>query len=411
MTPEGLPRDDRYVNGPAEVRTDWLRVGEHRVRREVSEYWTSAQRQSHSLHEVSYRACFKAELPRYFIERYSAEGDVVYDPFMGRGTTLLEAALKGRVPEGNDVNPLAEILLRPRLEPPTLEAVAARLGELDWDRGAPLDLDLSMFYHPETLGRLAALRAYLLERAASGELDFIDRWIRMVATNRLTGHSPGFFSVYTMPPNQAVSAESQVKINRRRNQRPEDAYKDVPALILRKSKALLKDVTPLERLLLDEVAAGARLHCCDVRDTKAIEAESVALVVTSPPFLNVVQYAKDNWLRCWFNGIDAEAVAEAITTPRSVRDWSQVMFDCLLELRRILRPGGRIAFEVGEVTGGDGEVRLDEIVAPLGIEAGLGCERILINEQSFTKTANCWGVKNNRKGTNTNRIVLLRKPS
>jgi hypothetical protein len=35
---------------------------------------------------------------------------------------------------------------------------------------------------------------------------------------------------------------------------------------------------------------------------------------------------------------------------------------------------------------------------------------LLINSQQFTKTAACWGVDNNRKGTNTNRIVLFRRP-
>ena len=48
----------------------------------------------------------------------------------------------------------------------------------------------------------------------NGLEDNIDRWIRMVATNRLTGHSPGFFSVYTLPPNQAASQNSQIKINK-----------------------------------------------------------------------------------------------------------------------------------------------------------------------------------------------------
>lgn len=54
----------------------------------VNEYWTARQRQSHALHEVSYRACFKAELPRFFIGRLTEPGEVVYDPFMGRGTPL-----------------------------------------------------------------------------------------------------------------------------------------------------------------------------------------------------------------------------------------------------------------------------------------------------------------------------------
>jgi hypothetical protein len=34
---------------------------------------------------------------------------------------------------------------------------------------------------------------------------------------------------------------------------------------------------------------------------------------------------------------------------------------------------------------------------------------VMVNDQAFTKTANCWGVSNNRRGTNTNRIVVLRR--
>ena len=84
----------------------------------VNEFWTARQRQAHSLHEISYRACFKPQLPRFFIERLTAPGEIVYDPFMGRGTTPLEAALLGRVPFGNDVNPLSIVMARPRLRPP-----------------------------------------------------------------------------------------------------------------------------------------------------------------------------------------------------------------------------------------------------------------------------------------------------
>ena len=74
------------------------------------ELWTSRQRQASSIHEISYRACFKPQLPAYFIERLTDEGDVVYDPFSGRGTTAVEAALRGRSVIANDVNPLSAIL-------------------------------------------------------------------------------------------------------------------------------------------------------------------------------------------------------------------------------------------------------------------------------------------------------------
>ena len=73
------------------------------VRAFTNEFWTARQRAAHSLHEISYRACFKPQLPRFFIDRLTVPGDIVYDPFMGRGTTLIEAALMGRRPYGCDV--------------------------------------------------------------------------------------------------------------------------------------------------------------------------------------------------------------------------------------------------------------------------------------------------------------------
>ena len=79
-----------------------------------------------------------------------------------------------------------------------------------------------------------------------------------------------------------------------------------------------------------------------------------------------------------------------------------------LELSRVLAAGGHIAFEVGEVHGG--KLRLEEAVVPCGLAAGLELELIMINQQEFTKTAHCWEVTNNAGGTNTNRIVLFRKP-
>src|SRR5881628_1355267 len=140
----------------------------------VNEFWTARQRQAHSLHEISYRACFKPQLPRFFIERLTKPGERVYDPFMGRGTTPLEAALLGRIPLGCDVNPLSITLTRPRLRPPLLEEVASRLRDINFaDAGEQPD-DLLAFYHPSTLRQISALRKYLHSRRDSGALDAVD---------------------------------------------------------------------------------------------------------------------------------------------------------------------------------------------------------------------------------------------
>lgn len=385
--------------------TEWSSAdgAKREVQTFINEFWTPKQRAANSLHEISYRACFKPQLPRFFIERLTAPGDLVYDPFMGRGTTAIETALLGRVPAGCDINPLSVVLTRPRLNPPALEEVARRLREIDLSCEREYPEDLLVFFHPETLTEIMSLRKYLLERQAAGALDSVDEWIRMVAVNRLTGHSPGFFSVYTLPPNQATSVKAQRKINADRNQTPPRRH--VADIIQRKSRFLLADCDPALRRTLRSAFSEALLLTGSADLTPQIRAESVALVVTSPPFLDVVNYAGDNWLRCWFVGINAEEVP--ITTPKKLEDWQAAMTAVFRELRRVLRPGGHVAFEVGEVRAGT--VKLEEAVLPCGEAAGLQPECVLINDQKFTKTANCWGVDNGAKGTNTNRIVLFRK--
>lgn len=359
-----------------------------------NEFWTARQRQAHSVHEVSYRACFKPQLPDFFIQRLTVVGDTVYDPFMGRGTTPVQAALRGRIGAGNDVNPLSVLLTRPRINPPSLFEIRNRLDEITLVREPIEHEELLAFYHPETLADIEALRRYFLERDASGQGDIIDDWLRMVAINRLTGHSSGFFSVYSMPPNQAVSVAGQRKINVKRNQSP--PARDVKEIIFKKTRSLFRDTVPSN--------GKAILLTGDASASKMPDA-SVDLVVTSPPFLDIVQYASDNWLRCWFAGIVADDVN--IAMHKKADDWKGFTHRVLADLSRVTKSGGHIAYEVGEVRGGT--IELDRIVLEAAKELPLEPLGVVVNVQEFTKTANCWGVSNNAKGTNSNRIVVFNR--
>ncbi|MCA3594189.1 MAG: site-specific DNA-methyltransferase [Methylobacterium sp.] len=363
----------------------------------VNEFWTAGQRQSHSIHEISYRACFKAQLPAFFISRLTRPDDRVYDPFMGRGTTLVEAALLGRRVAGNDINPLSKLLVRPRLKPLSLSAVAQVLDRVPWRQGVIEHPDLLVFFSENTLRQISALRRWLIDNAGNDrDVDPAADWVRMIALNRLTGHSPGFFSVYTLPPNQAVSVKAQMKINEKRSQVPPD--RDVKAIILKKTRTLLSDGGQRE-------SADAILSTASADDARDIPAQSVDLVVTSPPFLDIVQYAEDNWLRCWFADIDLSTVR--IAHHRTEANWSEMVRRTLIDLARIVKPGGHVAFEVGEVR--KGKVLLERLVWQAA--EGLPFEKlfVVVNSQEFTKTANCWGVSNNSGGTNTNRIVMLKR--
>ncbi|CAN5115646.1 DNA methylase [soil metagenome] len=364
----------------------------------TNEFWTAKQRDGHSIHEVSYRACYKPQLPRFFIERLTNKNDVVYDPFLGRGTTLIEANLLGRRVVGNDVNPLSEILTSPRLDLPHLFEIKDKLAEISLDKIDCESSELLVFFHPNTLSEILSWRNYFAERRENETFDKVDAWLEMVACNRLTGHSKGFFSVYTLPPNQAASVKSQAKINEKRNQIPE--YRNTKEIIYRKSHQLLRNKLPNS---FGKNPFQINIGSADF--TPEIENQSVDLIVTSPPFLDIVNYRQDNWLRMWFANV--EIAEDACWQIRSLDDWLDKMKSAFAEFYRVLKPSGVIAFEVGEIR--KGNLLLENEVAKVAIEVGFNVDCILINSQNFTKTANCWGVKNNEEGTNTNRIVVLTK--
>ena len=366
-----------------------------------NEFWTRRQRQGNSLHEISYRGCFKSELPEFFITRLTRAGDVVLDPFMGRGTTVLQAVLMERKAVGNDINPLGSMLLAPRINPPSIGQVENRLGQIDWESGKASHKELLAFFHPVTLAHMEALRTWLLAKQGNGTLDNPDSWIRMVAINRLTGHSSGFLSGYTLPPNQAVSIKAQLAINARLGLEP--PQRDVAEIILKKTRSLLKS-TPLDLCPVNQ-RCPVVLKTGYAADMNWLGNASIDLVVTSPPFLDVIDYAADNWLRCWFAGIDSTEID--ISLHRGQEAWIAMVGNALGELARVVRPGGHVAFEVGEIRGG--RVLLETLVwqAAERLEFDRLC--VVVNQQDFTKTSSLWGVDNGAKGTNSNRIVVLRR--
>jgi DNA modification methylase len=369
------------------------------------ELWTSTQRQMHSLHyAVSYRASFKPELPEFCIGRYSAPGDIVLDPFSGRGTTALQAALMGRVPYASDANPLATLLTAAKLQPAALDEVVLRLHEIDLLRPVPLQAYkemLSPFYHPDTYRELINLRLAIKNRP-----DRINKFIELLAISRLHGHSGGFFSVYSFPQ-ISIPPERQELINKKRRQEPE--YRPVIPRIIKKAAQSLRDGLHGE---FHTFADKGVVRRSDARSITWLQRNSVDLIVGSPPFLDKVDYLTDNWLEFWFSGISPRSFQNQMMMSASVDEWRSFIRDVLREALRVIKPNSFIILEVGEVETDEGTIYLDEV---LGEEAErirdtekfLRVEEVLVNQQSFSKLSNCFQVENNRKGTNSNRLVVL----
>src|SRR6187431_1863296 len=99
---------------------------------ELAPEWKDQQRLwGHAFHPMcSYLASFPAALTHAFIARYSRRGDVVLDPFSGRGTTPLQASAEGRIGVGNDLNPFAHLLTASKVEPATPAEARTRVAAL-----------------------------------------------------------------------------------------------------------------------------------------------------------------------------------------------------------------------------------------------------------------------------------------
>ncbi|MBL8020139.1 MAG: site-specific DNA-methyltransferase [Leptospirales bacterium] len=375
---------------------------------QTRELWTARQRQMHPIHyTVSYRGSFKPELPEFFIGRYLASPGVVLDPFGGRGTTAIQANLMGHTAIHNDLNPVSIFLASSRQTVPSLASLIDSVQSMDLESSlsptAEEEERLLPFFHKETLRELLCLKKALLANFDDPHF----RYIGVTALSRLHGHSDGFFSVYSFPQ-ISILPGAQRKNNARLGQKPE--YRNIRERIIRKMKRDLSVELPPG---YNESARKNLYLSCDSANLKGVRASTVDLVVTSPPFLDKVDYITDNWMRAWFLGVEDRVADIELSVTPSMEQWIGFMKSTFLEMGRVLKIGGRAVFEVGEVKSRSHLYNLEEVLAnllPLEVEGGrLVVDEILVNEQKFTKLSNCWDVANNEKGTNTNRCLVMKK--
>jgi site-specific DNA-methyltransferase (adenine-specific) len=252
----------------------------------------------------SYHGMFPAKLAHYFIQRYSHPGDIVLDPFSGRGTVPLQARVEGRRTITNDLSPLAYVLSRAKANPPSWMVINKHLDNLEkrYSRATTSEPDVSpdiaMLFHPNTLRQICYLRERLLSAPTyewSPEASMIAGALAgiMHGSHRRDGTSQ-YLSI-SMPNTFSMSPTYVEKFIREKNLIAPD--QDVFQCLRDK----------LARLYLDAVdGPDGQIFRADapVLMRNNIRAGSVDLVVTSPPYLQVVNYGTANWIRLWLLGID-----------------------------------------------------------------------------------------------------------
>lgn len=395
-----------------------------------------------SLHPMcSYLASFPASLAHAFIARYSRPGDVVLDPFSGRGTAPLQADAEGRIGVGNDLNPFAHLLTAAKVEPAAAAETRTRIAALrlawaadagDWlalgervaahprhpasrvpapgSGGGPdartesVPDEVALAFHPRTLGQLLLVRSQLRLD------DRVDRFLAGALAGILHGKTPSYLS--TVMPNTFSMAPRYVRdfVTRTGFRAPErDVFDALSAKLDRLYRQPLPAGTGLA-LHGDARSAGRRARV-------ALRARGLPdrarLVVTSPPYLRVLKYGYYNWLRTWLLGFDARAIDAELDDAHRRAPYLVFLREVLADLRPALTEDGIIVLVVGEVemdrgkpsTSGIGlaERVWAEAAYPAGYRlAGVVRDEVAPNR----KMTRLWGDEAGR-ATKTDRILVL----
>lgn len=377
----------------------------------------ASSRWGHSMHTMcSYHGMFPAKLAHYFVQRYTRPGDLVVDPFSGRGTVPLQARVEGRRTVGNDLSPLAYVLSSAKANPPTWIAVNRALDKLQKRYvGANEDPDVSpdikMLYHPTTLKQLCFIRRYLHSQA-------LLRWSpekRMIAgalagimhgAHRLDGSSQ-YLSI-SMPNTFSMSPSYVAKFIREKGlTAPEQ---DVFERIRDKLARLYLDAAEGPAGATFAADASALLTLGEIRPG------SVDLIVSSPPYLRVVNYATANWIRLWLLGVDEvgrergsgrkqmNGLLDHRHTYESYKDFTRKL---LFGIEQSLAPNGVAALVIGDVLepGKDNVPLAMQVWEDLRGETNLHLLRVIEDHISAEKkVSRIWG---DTKGQATDKDCVL----
>ena len=399
----------------------------------------------HAYHPMcSYLASFPAALAHAFIARYTRPGDVVLDPFSGRGTTPLQACAEGRIGVGNDLNPLAHVLTAAKIEPPAGRELEARLAGLRiaWSLEAPGWLDLAarvtagppgssraavpaagsdggpedgsepvpaevaLAFHSGTLAQVLFARARL-------HLDNpTDRFLAAALAGILHGKRSGYLSelmpnAFSMAPRYARDYAARTSFAA-----PD---RDLFVLLAAKLRRLGRDGRPGAHgvaLLGDARDAGLRSRTA-LRE-RALP-DRARLVLASPPYLRVLKYGYYNWLRTWFLGFSADAIDATLDDAHRREPYLVFLRDVLAGLRPALADDGIVALVLGDVEVERGRAAADGLAVGLADEVwrsaaqpeGYLLAGVVVDEVApARKMTKLWGDEAGR-ATRLDRILVL----
>ena len=365
----------------------------------------------HDLHP--YPAKFIPQIPANLIAALSLRGELVWDPFGGSGTTALEALLLGRNAISTDANPLASLVCKAKcsaLSPEQrseLHLLSSRVRTL----AATSHLEKLLANLREKSTRKIPPIPNLLEWFPQGSVEELFYIREEIET--LSDDSCRTFALVAL---SSIVLASSFQDGETRYARKPRSFASGRALKLfvNALEDSLRKHEPLEALLGYRKAMVETADVLTVAQRDIVQAESVDLVVTSPPYANSNDYHLYHRFRLFWLGYDPRDLArcEIGSHLRHQREgkgyalYEREMSQALGQIWSRLRPGRYAAFVVGDSIF-DGETistseAIEKIAEKQGFEAvGTIRRDVHPTRRSFIPAA---------RRAKSEEILILRKP-
>lgn len=351
---------------------------------------------THGLHR--FPAKFIPQIPAWALDNFAAGDSVVLDPFMGSGTTLVEGLLRGGTMTGLDVDPLARMISRAKTQYVDEERIRELRTYLEgrWSTRtvapSPPMPDVTNFHHWFAPAQWAELQTLLdaidAAEASEAERDFL-------------------LAIFSSTLRWVSNADDQSQKTYVSGTNPK-VPPPVRATFWKSFDRALAGLEELNRKRHPEAEA----HIPDDGDATevAVAPQSVDLAITSPPYLDSVDYMYNMmleyfWLgprfgvpnRAIYNGFRRRHVGaknplarlalpdvlkpvlqlEAIVPSRraAAASYFAMMDAHFRAVAKALKPGARYVFVVGNSQSVSGILPLHDALVRLAEGAGLALER------------------------------------
>ncbi len=239
-----------------------------------------------------YTACFPSQLPGTFINMYTKQGDVVLDPFSGRGTTILQALNMDRYGIASDLSPVAYTLSHARARTPSKDAIDSALDELS-ELIYTVSINpyeyrpLLYLYSFDTLRDILAIRELLIEDEIF-EHD-VNMFLRAYMISILCGK--GKDTLLDVGPLMNFRCSVGIYLGHLVNHKLPPVRKDVLSVLSSKIENAMVSGVPDKH---------GELYLEDITKLSNVIDKEVDLIVSSPPYADVVHFGDFNWLSFWF---------------------------------------------------------------------------------------------------------------